>query len=36
LNAHPFTSIDDLRLVPGIGDRRFETLKDLVTVSDGR
>ncbi len=34
--AHPFTSIDDLRLVPGIGDRRFETLKDLVTVSDGR
>jgi competence protein ComEA len=34
--AHPFTSIDDLRQVPGIGDRRFELLKDLVTVSGGR
>jgi competence protein ComEA len=33
--AHPFTSVDDLRLVPGIGDRRFEVLKDLVTVSGG-
>lgn len=33
--AHPFTSIDDLRQVPGIGDRRFELLKDLVTVSGG-
>jgi competence protein ComEA len=32
-NAHPFTSVDDLRQVPGIGDRRFELLKDLVTVS---
>lgn len=31
--AHPFKSIDDLRQVPGIGDRRFELLKDLVTVS---
>jgi competence protein ComEA len=32
-DAHPFTSVDDLRQVPGIGDRRFELLKDLVTVS---
>jgi len=32
-SAHPFTSVDDLRQVPGIGDRRFATLKDLVTVS---
>jgi competence protein ComEA len=32
--AHPFTSVDDLRQVPGIGDRRFATLKDLVTVSN--
>ena len=31
--AHPFTSVDDLRQVSGIGDRRFEALKDLVTVS---
>ncbi|MDH6237189.1 helix-hairpin-helix domain-containing protein [Cryobacterium sp. CG_9.6] len=28
----PFTSIDDLRNVTGIGDKRFEALKDLVTV----
>ncbi len=35
-DAHPFTSIDDLRQVTGIGDRRFEVLKDLVTVSGGR
>jgi competence protein ComEA len=34
--AHPFTSVDDLRQVSGIGDRRFEALKDLVTVSGGR
>lgn len=33
-SAHPFTSVDDLRQVPGIGDRRFATLKDLVTVSN--
>jgi competence protein ComEA len=32
-DAHPFTSVDDLRQVPGIGDRRFELLNDLVTVS---
>ncbi len=32
-SAHLFTSVDDLRQVPGIGDRRFELLKDLVTVS---
>jgi competence protein ComEA len=24
-NAHPFTSVDDLRQVPGIGDRRFQS-----------
>jgi competence protein ComEA len=35
-DAHPFTSVDDLRQVSGIGDRRFEVLKDLVTVSGGR
>jgi competence protein ComEA len=33
--AHPFRSVDDLRQVPGIGDRRFELLKDLVTVAGG-
>jgi competence protein ComEA len=31
--AHPFRSVDDLRQVPGIGDRRFDLLKDLVTVA---
>jgi competence protein ComEA len=31
--AHPFTSVDELLEVPGIGQRRFEQLKDLVTVS---
>jgi competence protein ComEA len=31
--AHPFRTVDDLRQVPGIGDARFETLKDLVTVA---
>jgi competence protein ComEA len=31
--AHPFHSVDDLRQVPGIGDRRFDLLKDLVTVA---
>lgn len=31
--AHPFRTVDDLRQVTGIGDRRFETLKDLVTVA---
>jgi competence protein ComEA len=33
--AHPFRTVDDLRQVPGIGDRRFDLLKDLVTVSGG-
>jgi len=28
----PFTSVDDLRRVRGIGDARFEQLRDLVTV----
>ena len=31
-SAHPFTSVDELLEVPGIGQRRFEQLKDLVTV----
>ena len=31
-SAHPFTSVDELLEVPGIGERRFEQLKDLVTV----
>jgi competence protein ComEA len=31
--AHPFTTVDELLEVPGIGQRRFEQLKDLVTVS---
>ena len=31
--AHPFRTVDDLLQVPGIGDRRFATLKDLVTVA---
>jgi competence protein ComEA len=30
--AHPFGSVDELLEVPGIGQRRFEQLKDLVTV----
>ncbi|HEX8858914.1 MAG TPA: ComEA family DNA-binding protein, partial [Actinomycetes bacterium] len=32
-SEHPFRSVDDLRQVPGIGDRRFDLLKDLVTVA---
>jgi competence protein ComEA len=31
--AHPFTAVDELLEVPGIGQRRFEQLKDLVTVA---
>jgi competence protein ComEA len=31
--AHPFTTVDELLEVPGIGQRRFEQLKDLVTVA---
>ena len=30
--AHPFTSVEELRQVEGIGERRYETLKGLVTV----
>ncbi|HEX6678453.1 MAG TPA: ComEA family DNA-binding protein [Actinomycetes bacterium] len=30
--AHPFRSVDELRQVDGIGDRRFAQLEDLVTV----
>ncbi len=30
--AHPFRSVEELRQVDGIGERRFATLKDLVTV----
>ena len=32
-SAHPFTTVDELLDVPGIGQRRFEQLKDLVTVT---
>jgi competence protein ComEA len=31
--AHPFTAVDELLEVPGIGQRRFDQLKDLVTVA---
>jgi competence protein ComEA len=31
-SAHLFTTVDELLEVPGIGQRRFEQLKDLVTV----
>jgi len=30
--AHPFRSVEELRQVDGIGERRFAVLKDLVTV----
>src|SRR5215217_7387729 len=32
-SAHPFTTVDELLEVPGIGQRRFEQLEDLVTVT---
>jgi competence protein ComEA len=32
-SAHPFTAVDELLEVPGIGQRRFDQLKDLVTVA---
>jgi competence protein ComEA len=31
--AHPFTSVDQLQEVPGIGERRFQQLQGLVTVA---
>jgi competence protein ComEA len=31
-SAHPFASVEELKQVPGIGERRYEVLKDLVTV----
>ena len=31
--AHPFTTVEELLEVPGIGQRRFDQLKDLVTVA---
>jgi competence protein ComEA len=31
-SQHPFTSVDQLQDVPGIGERRLEQLRDLVTV----
>jgi competence protein ComEA len=31
--AHPFRTVEELRQVDGIGDRRFAQLKDLVTVA---
>ena len=32
-SAHPVTTVDELLEVPGIGQRRFDQLKDLVTVA---
>ena len=32
-SAHPFTTVDQLLEVPGIGQRRFDQLKELVTVA---
>ena len=32
-SAQPFTAVDQLLEVPGIGQRRFDQLKDLVTVA---
>jgi competence protein ComEA len=32
-SAHPFTTVDELLEVPGIGQRRYDQLKDLVTVA---
>jgi competence protein ComEA len=32
-SAHPFTTVDELLEVPGIGQRRFDQLKELVTVT---
>jgi len=32
-SAHPFATVDELLEVPGIGQRRFDQLKDLVTVT---
>jgi competence protein ComEA len=32
-SAHPFTTVEELLEVPGIGQRRFDQLKDLVTVA---
>ena len=30
----PFTTIDDLLLVPGMGSKKFERIRDLVTVGE--
>ena len=32
-SAHPFSAVDELLEVPGIGQRRLDQLKDLVTVT---
>jgi len=32
--AHPFKTIEDLMNVKGIGQKRFEKLKDFITVKD--
>ncbi|NYE56295.1 ComEA family DNA-binding protein, partial [Carboxydothermus ferrireducens] len=29
----PFATIEDLKKVKGIGDKKFETLKDYITVN---
>lgn len=31
-NSNPFTTIEDLKQVSGIGDKKYESVKDLITV----
>ena len=30
--AHPFTAVEDLKEVPGIGDKTFESLKNNIQL----
>ena len=32
-NQHKFTSIEDIQEVSGIGEKKFETIKDVITVN---
>lgn len=32
-NQHEFTSIEDIQEVSGIGEKKFETIKDVITVN---